>query len=166
MARNEHDSIVTLPLLDRLTDNEPSNRHDPSMTRAQSVRLLKAALRRDLEWLLNSRRNAIATEAYPELAKSVYCFGLPDFAAMSFSNPKERTKLLRVLESTIAVFEPRISAPKVVPLEAASDSAKSRLLRFQIEGLLKMDPAPEQITFDTVLQLTSGEYTVKGEPGA
>ena len=38
-----------------------------------------------------------------------------------------------------------------------------RILRFQIEALLKMDPAPEQIVFDTVLQLNSGEYKVKGE---
>jgi hypothetical protein len=29
-----------------------------------------------------------------------------------------------------------------------------------------MDPAPEHVSFDTVLQLTSGEYQVKGEPGA
>jgi type VI secretion system protein ImpF len=35
-------------------------------------------------------------------------------------------------------------------------------LRFQIEGLLIMDPAPEHISFDTVLQLASGEYQVKG----
>jgi len=29
-----------------------------------------------------------------------------------------------------------------------------------------MDPAPEMITFDTVLQLSSGEYQVTGEPSA
>jgi type VI secretion system protein ImpF len=37
------------------------------------------------------------------------------------------------------------------------------VLRFQIEALLKMDPAPEQVLFDTLLQLNSGEYQVKGE---
>ena len=39
-------------------------------------------------------------------------------------------------------------------------------MRFQIEALLKMDPAPEHISFDTVLQLSSGEYQVKGDSGA
>jgi hypothetical protein len=29
-----------------------------------------------------------------------------------------------------------------------------------------MDPAPELITFDTVLQLSSGEYQVGGDAGA
>jgi len=36
-------------------------------------------------------------------------------------------------------------------------------LRFQIQGLLRIDPAPERVTFDTVLELTSGEYQVKGD---
>ena len=40
------------------------------------------------------------------------------------------------------------------------------ILRFQIEGMLDMDPAPEHISFDTVLQLSSGEYQVKGDPNA
>jgi type VI secretion system protein ImpF len=40
------------------------------------------------------------------------------------------------------------------------------VLRFQIQGLLDMDPAPEHISFDTVLQLSSGEYQVRGEPSA
>jgi predicted component of type VI protein secretion system len=35
------------------------------------------------------------------------------------------------------------------------------MLRFRIEGLARIDPAPEQVTFDTVLELTSGEYQVK-----
>jgi hypothetical protein len=29
-----------------------------------------------------------------------------------------------------------------------------------------MDPVAEQVSFDTVLQLTSGEYQIRGERGA
>jgi predicted component of type VI protein secretion system len=29
--------------------------------------------------------------------------------------------------------------------------------------MLKIDPAPEHVTFDTMLELNSGEYAVKGE---
>jgi hypothetical protein len=32
--------------------------------------------------------------------------------------------------------------------------------------MLKMDPAPELISYDTVLSLTSGEYQVQGERSA
>jgi type VI secretion system protein ImpF len=49
---------------------------------------------------------------------------------------------------------------------ARGEGSSKKKLRFQIEGVLKMDPAPEQISFDTVLQLTTGEYQVKGDSGA
>ena len=58
MPRIEADSLVTQSVLDRLIDREPLNSGDGSITRAQSVRLLKASLRRDLEGLLNTRRIA------------------------------------------------------------------------------------------------------------
>jgi type VI secretion system protein ImpF len=41
-----------------------------------------------------------------------------------------------------------------------SDTADRRL-RFHIEGNMKLDPAPEEISFDTILELSSGEYRVK-----
>ena len=42
----------------------------------------------------------------------------------------------------------------------------SRVLRFTIEAMMKIDPAPEHVTFDTMLELNSGEYAVKGDDGA
>jgi type VI secretion system protein ImpF len=167
MARVDSDSVVTLSILDRLLDNEPANRNEAALTRAQSIRLLKASLRRDLEWLLNTRRIADdILDNYPDLAQSVYGFGLPDFTSFSFANVKDRGRLLRALEASVRNFEPRLTAVKVIPLEASSEGGAKKLLRFQIEGLLKMDPAPERVSFDTVLQLTTGEYQVKGDNGA
>jgi len=167
MARGESETTVTLSILDRLIDREPREESEVPLTRAQSVRQLKASLRRDLEWLLNTRRIAEeAPESLEQLNRSLYNFGLPDFSAMSFANPRDRNRLLRSLESTIRLFEPRLDAVRVVPVEVTGEGQSKRMLRFQIEGLLKMDPAPEQVSFDTVLQLTSGEYEVKGERGA
>ena len=56
MPRQDADINVTPSLIDRLIDLEPANSSDPPSTRSQSVRQLKLALRRDLEWLLNTRR--------------------------------------------------------------------------------------------------------------
>jgi type VI secretion system protein ImpF len=42
----------------------------------------------------------------------------------------------------------------------------SRMLKFVIDAFLKVDPAPEHVSFDTVLELTSGEYQVKGDSRA
>jgi type VI secretion system protein ImpF len=167
MARFEPDSIVTQSLLDRLIDHEPGNNAEAAMTRTQSVRALKAALRRDLEWLLNTRRNPDeADDRYPELKESLFNFGLPDFSSFSFASPRDRMRLLKTIESTIRIFEPRLDAVRVTLIESGSGSYEtSRNVRFQIEGLLKMDPAPEQVCFDTLLSLTSGEYQIKGDRG-
>ena len=56
MAKTDPDVAVTPALLDRLIDLEPKVAADPPASRSQSVRQLKASLRRDLEWLLNTRR--------------------------------------------------------------------------------------------------------------
>jgi type VI secretion system protein ImpF len=163
MAKSDTDAAVTLPLIDRLIDDEPNVRNEPPLTRAQSVRALKAALRRDLEWLLNTRRNIEeAPEAFEFLAKSLFNFGLPDITSLSFNNPKDRNRLLRMLEATIELYEPRIAEARVTMLSTGEETY-SRVMRFQIEGMLMMDPAPERITFDTVLQLNSGECRVKGD---
>ncbi len=37
-----------------------------------------------------------------------------------------------------------------------SGEGKTHMLRFVIEGLLRVDPAPEYVTFDTVLELVTG----------
>jgi type VI secretion system protein ImpF len=160
MPRPTPEFSVTLSVLDRLLDNEPKNSTEVQMTRAQSVRQLKESLRRDLEWLLNTRRIAVPPEdALRELNRSVYVFGLPDFTGYKMSTPAEQTRLLRRLELAVKLFEPRLANIKVVPVEAGLIT--SRRLRLRIEGLLLIDPAPEHVTFDTVLELTSGQYEVQ-----
>lgn len=165
MRRSEAETLVSLSVLDRLIDNDPESQVEAPMTRPQSVRALKQSVRRDLEWLLNTRRTPEEVgEEYPELAKSLYNYGFPDFTLFSLANPKDRLRLLRLLEAVVRIFEPRLDAVRVIPVNVETQDLQ-KVVRFQIEGMLKMDPAPEQITFDTVLSLTSGEYQIKGERG-
>ena len=56
MARKSHERSIRPSLLDRLIDEEPGNRGEAPDRRAQSLKELKDSVRRDLEWLLNSRR--------------------------------------------------------------------------------------------------------------
>jgi type VI secretion system protein ImpF len=83
---------------------------------------------------------------------------------LSWDSARDRSRLARMIEQTLATFEPRLRAVRVVAVEATA--AARHVMRFQIEGMLDMDPAPEHISFDTVLQLSSGEYQVKGDLGA
>jgi len=69
-----------------------------------------------------------------------------------------------VMEALIAIFEPRLLGVKV-SLGPANPGPLPQL-RFIIEGLLAMDPMPEHVSFDTVLDVSGGEYHVRGEAGA
>jgi type VI secretion system protein ImpF len=76
---------------------------------------------------------------------------------------QDQNDLVREMESVITVFEPRLKRVKV-RMEPLGDN--SRDLRFVIDGLLNVDPAPEPVRFDTVLEIGSGQYEVRGEDGA
>ena len=160
MARSNPESSVTLSVLDRLIDLDPRNSREVPLTRAQSLRLFKEALRRDLEWLLNTRRVAVPPdETLKEVNKSAYIFGLPDFTGYHLSAPQDQIRLLRYIQAATKLFEPRLANVRVAPIEAGLISA--RTMRLRIEGLMLVDPAPEHVSFDTVLELTSGQYEVQ-----
>ena len=166
MARWEAEQTVTQSVLDRLIDRDPGNQVETPPTRAQSVRQLRAAVRRDLEWLLNSRRNPDAAgPEYEYLERSLFNYGLPDISSLHWNSSKDRSRLARMLEIAVEFYEPRLERVRVIALDGGAGGAV-QVLRFQIEGMLKMDPSPEHISFDTVLQLASGEYQVKGESSA
>jgi type VI secretion system protein ImpF len=164
MPRRDAAGPVTLSVLDRLIDREPKNSSEVPLTRAQSLRELKIALKRDLEWLLNTRQtiDPVPSSAR-ETARSVYHYGFADISSKSVLSSRDHNDLVREMETAIAIFEPRLKRAKV-RMERVEGSY--RALRFVIEGLLCMDPAPEPVRFDTVLELGKGEYEVKGEDSA
>lgn len=165
MARSQGDLTVTLSVLDRLIDREPKMSSEAPLTRSQSVRLMKSAVQRDLEWLLNSRRIfQEPDETLKEVNRSVYIYGLPDFSAYAVAASADRAKLARQLVAAIKLFEPRILNARVIPVE--STDGKIQELRFRIEGLLAMDPSPEPVSFDTVVELRSSNCRVSGGPNA
>jgi len=161
MARYEPEPNVTLSVLDRLIDLDTNARAESAQSRSHSLRQLKAGLRRDLEWLLNTRRTPEAVdEGNSQLQNSLYNYGLPDISTLGVHSVQDQNRLLWMLETAVTMFEPRIAGVRVT-LEPVPGNA--RVLRFQIHGMLQIDPAPERVTFDTVLELTKGEYEVKGD---
>jgi type VI secretion system protein ImpF len=160
MPTTDREGPVTLSVLDRLIDQEPERKLEPPLTRARSLRELKAALRRDLEWLLNTRRTIEESPAsLKELERSLYNYGLPDVSSLYLRSPNDQGTLLKAIRVAINYFEPRLLNIKVTLEPAAGDT---RVIRFSIEGLLRMDPAPEHVFFDTMLEPMSGQYQVKG----
>ena len=163
--RMQPNSAVTLSILDRLTDYDPKTPSaEAPLSRADSVRILRAGVKRDLEWLLNTRRIPDEPTGLPETENSLYNYGLPDFSTYAIASPKDQTKLIRGLQGAVKLFEPRLANVQIVPLEINPKGL--RTMRIRIEGLLMMDPAPEHISFDTTLQLTTGDFRIKDDVSA
>ena len=161
MANPKFTKNIQQGLLDRLIDTEPHNRQEAPMNRAESLRQFRAAVKRDLEWLLNTTRMPIEVPeaCAEELHNSVLFFGLPDIASISLQNPGDEQRLLRSLEKAIEVFEPRLARPRVTSRDPYVTSKQS--ITFHVEAMLMIDPAPERIAFDTVLEVSKGAYSVK-----
>jgi type VI secretion system protein ImpF len=156
-SRFDNHERVTLSVLDRLLDYEPEVSYEPPASRSKSLRIFRQAVRRDLEWLLNTRQVAKGLpEGLKELNNSLAAYGLPDFSAASTTGD-DQALVREAIEECIRVFEPRLQ-DVVVTLEPPRET--ERALRFRIDALLVIDPAPEPVTFDTTLQLVSGEYKV------
>ena len=160
MARSDNDVNVGVSVLDRLIDYEPANSRDPVSSRSKTLRQLKDAVRRDLEWLLNTRQVVGLPADLKELHHSVAAFGLPDFANLSAGQIDDQKQMRSDIEAAIRLFEPRLE-DVVVTLQPSH--SKERLMHFRIDGRLNVEPAPEPISFDTVLQLVSGQYLIKEE---
>jgi type VI secretion system protein ImpF len=157
------DSPITLSVLDRLIDPD-MKLPDRPFTRSDSVKKLRDAVRRDLEWLLNTRQPIEPAPEGSELEKSLFMYGLPEFTSMSVKSTNDRQRLIEAIQAAVTHFEPRIANARVNLVTSGEELAPR--LRFVIEGLLRVDPSPEQVSFDTVLELSSGEYKVRGGPGA
>jgi type VI secretion system protein ImpF len=162
MARTELERSVQQSLLDRLTDDAPKRPNDPVLSRDETARLYRIAVQRDVEWLLNTRRSIIPVPAEcRELRRSVHEFGLPDTTGLAVATPDGRDTLVASIREALDRFEPRLINVKVRLVEA--DQIRTPQVRFSIEATLRMDPSPEQVVFDTVLEVASGTFAVEDE---
>lgn len=161
MARIDNEIRITPSVLDRLIDYEPELAREPLASRAKSLRQLKESIKRDLEQLLNTRQSGDWLPAeLKELNNSLAAYGLPDFSSVSIKSPAEQNRLRRALEAAIAIFEPRLEDVNVTLLPIGE---LQRSLHFRIDARLRIEPAPEPVTFDAMLQLASGQYLVREE---
>ena len=96
-------------LLDRLTDDEPDRRHEAPDRRFLSLERLRAVVKRDLAWLLNTCNLAATQDLsdFPEVRHSVLNYGLPDLTGTSLSS-LDVAALERMVKQAIIDFEPRI----------------------------------------------------------
>ncbi|HYF08137.1 MAG TPA: type VI secretion system baseplate subunit TssE [Acetobacteraceae bacterium] len=152
---------IRLPLLDRLLDADPDAPPSLPPSHADAVEALRDAVRRDLEALLNARRRRVPiAERFTELPVSPLGYGVPDPTAGSFTDEERRLALAREVEATIRRFEPRLTSVRV-RLSEFDPELFDRTLRVRIEALLRTDPVPEAVTFETLVRPTTLDVAVR-----
>jgi type VI secretion system protein ImpF len=148
-----------LPLLDRLIDDEPDQERDPPMSSLDALVVVRMSVRRDLEALLNGRRRWLSWPAeLSELASSAIGFGIPDFTSGALNDAARRESLRQEVEASIRRFEPRMHGVKVSIIE--SENKLEATLRLRIDGVLLVDQAREEVTFDTTVDSTTSDVYV------
>lgn len=161
MAKARQDQSLIPSVLDRLIDDEPEVRREAGKPRSQVLRELIQTVRRDLENLLNTRRRwATWPSDLEELSQSLVAYGLPDVLASNLGSPEGREIYRRQIERTIRTFEPRFMTVRVELLDETEPIDRS--LRFRVDALLRVQPSPEPVVFDSQLDPSTGTVTISG----
>jgi type VI secretion system protein ImpF len=148
MADRKDHRLALPSVLDRLFDEEPGRVGERSLSVGMLGAALKSAVRRDLEELLNTRQRPFPVpEGLEELERSSFEYGIPDFSGAYLSSSARRRKYLRGIEEIIRMHEPRFATVRVVPVEERQ--VAYRTLHFRIEAVLRMEPAPESVLYDS-----------------
>ena len=154
-------------LLDRLTDDEPEKTKESQAQRALSVKKLRRSVLRDLSWLFNTSNLATTQdlEPYPEVAKSVLNYGMPDFAGHPVSG-LDLVTIERQLKDAICDFEPRILRNSIrVHMVVDEQQMSHNAITFDIEGELWAHPLPLHVYLKTELDLEVGNVKVSDYSG-
>jgi type VI secretion system protein ImpF len=160
MARTELDRSVLPSLLDRLTDTEPRSTADVALSRDASARAFRLSVQRDVEQLLNTRRTIVVVSSqFPHVRQSVHEYGVPDLSGRKMEGRDAQKRLIEDIRDTLHRFEPRLENVQVTMAEHSMASAPQ--VRFVVSAVLRMDPSPEQIVFDTVLETARGSFDVE-----
>jgi type VI secretion system protein ImpF len=159
MARGNDEGSVAMSVFDRLLDDDPARGEDLHKTRGNALVELRDALRRDLEALLNTRPCSTTWEAYlVELDDSILNYGVATVTNAELSANENRERFRGAVERAVRRFEPRFLRVSVTLIEDADRI--DRTLRFRIEALVRAEPAPEPLVFDSIVDPSTQGITV------
>jgi type VI secretion system protein ImpF len=148
-------------VLDRLLDDDPGTRREAPRSRSQSLGQLKQSVRDDLQNLLNTRtRNVTWGPGLEELNRSLLNYGMPDFGGVNLASEDDRERFCSEVEAVIRQHEPRLLRVRVLPV--TSNEPVDRTFNFRIEALLRAEPDPEHVTFDSVVKPSTGSVVIRG----
>ncbi|HEY3899545.1 MAG TPA: type VI secretion system baseplate subunit TssE [Chthoniobacter sp.] len=145
-------------LLDRLTDDQPEDRHESRTARVISPSRYRDAVMRDVRWLFNTSTRLASEDLtdFPEVATSVLSYGIRDLCGR-ITTSVDIAQLERELTSAMNAFEPRVipGSLHVRANQSATGSSPS-ILSFEIQAELWANPVPEHLFIKTEIDLETG----------
>lgn len=152
-------------LLDRLTDDDPGNTQESRDKRVLNLRRIREGVIRDLAWLLNTTNyeSVEDLDAYPEVAKSVVNYGIPDLTGKAATG-MDSGQIERELRLAIQEFEPRIIR-RSLRVEVVVSESHHKAMVLVIEGELWAQPVPERLYLKTEIDLETGAVSVSEHGG-
>lgn len=151
-------------LLDRLTDDDPTNPSETMEMRVISRTRMREAVLRDLSWLFNTTFLSAdgSLDPYPEVRRSVINYGLPALSGQTASSVDARSLEAKV-RAAIIDHEPRILADtlKVEALVSEKQLDHHNQISFRIGGQLWAQPVPLELLLHTDIDLETGRVEIK-----
>lgn len=123
---------------------------------------LKQAVRRDIEWLLNTRRLLdLKLDRFPEASASILNYGIPDFSQFSATSGEDCGQLCGLITEALRRFEPRLE-PRSIQVEyVRRDELTGIRTVFRIRGILHVDPVRVPVSFDTHIEMDTGAIEIE-----
>jgi type VI secretion system protein ImpF len=143
-------------LIDRLVDLNPKSQWEEQPFRTLSREELRESVRRDLEWLLNTRTSFPGSPLDKKDLTVIY-YGIPDFGSYSPANPDHQELLAKRITRSISAFEPRLKNVRVI---VEPEMPNEKTLRIHIDAVLVVESLREPVSFQTVLQGQTGTLEI------
>jgi len=155
MLRTKTEIYARASLLDRLIDFEPKSQQESRPLRTQTLKALNASVRRDLEWLFNTRCPLPEAEL-AQRQRSVIDYGVIDFGSFFTHNHEDFRRLAQIMEQTIDIYEPRLKESHVtVTLLRGSH----RELQVRLDARLVIDDVNQPVSFPIIID-TKGDVKI------
>lgn len=160
MAGRRRGDILRHSVLDRLVGD------DEGPPRGGELRIgvddLRRVIRRDLEWLLNSR--LLPGEdllEHEEASKSILAFGLSDLSLFTLASTRDSQTICELITKAVRAFEPRLAKRSIKVEFIPSREVTDFQMHFRISAMIQVDPISEPVLFDTSLDRGSGTVVVR-----
>lgn len=149
-------------LLDRLTDEDPTNPKETRDSRVIDLRRLREIIQRDLSWLLNTFDNStlVDPDRYPNVTNSVLTYGVREVAG-EYATQLRAVMIRESIQRAIEKFEPRILPSTLNVILRDNKEAGQSVVTFDIAAEMWAQPLPMELYLRSEVDVTTGELRLE-----